>query len=262
MIRRLITASLLSILAIASACAVASPAEEEHSSAVATTPPNEALESSSKLYDQRDELDKVRKAIEVLEGARNPDARNYEVEAAFAKYSYFLGSRKEVEDAEAGKILKNGLSAARIASRLEPGKPDGHFWAAAILGEQSKRAPMTVGLVSVDKIRAGMLKVVEIDPGFQASSAYLGLGQLELNTRGLAGGDIDKAIEYLEKGFEASKDNVYFYVYLAEAYFAVDKDDEAKKLIRDLEMLNPNPEFEPEYKDAMKIAEKLMKNKS
>lgn len=259
---RLFPIILLITACLFSACATASLADDEVVDNKNLTPPAEALKSSAGLYAERQDLDKVRKALEVLEGARNPDSRDFAVEAAFAKYSYFLGSRKEVDESEAEKVLKNGLSAAKIASRLEPGKPDGHFWAAAILGEQSKRAPMTVGIVSVKKIREGMLRVVDIDSDFQASAAYLGLGQLELNTRGLAGGDINKAIEYLEKGLEKSPNNAYFYPYLAEAYFAVDKDEEAKKLIRDLDSLKPDPEFRPEYDDAKQISEKLMKNKS
>lgn len=247
------------LLALFTSCATQSRADQAEALNSALTPPAEALAKASDLYAGREDIDKVRKALQVLDSARNPDDRNFKVEAAFAKYSYFLGSRKQVDDDEAEKVLKKGIVAARIAERLEPDKPDGHFWEAAILGEQSKRAPMTVGLVSVKKIRRGMEKVIEIDPGFQASSAYLGLGQLELNTRGMAGGDVDKAIEYLKKGLSQSKNNAYFYVYLAQAYFIVDRNDDAKKLIAELKSMDPDPEYKPEYKDALKIADKLLK---
>ena len=60
---------------------------------------------------------------------------------------------------------------------------------------------MTVGVVSVKKIRKAMNRVIEIDPNYQGASAYDGLGQLEMRTRGLTGGSAEKAVEYFEKGF-------------------------------------------------------------
>ena len=65
--------------------------------------------------------------------ARDLDNRNYEVEWKYARMSYFLGSRKNTPEEESEKVLKKGLSAAKIAKRIEPNKPDGHFWYAAIL---------------------------------------------------------------------------------------------------------------------------------
>ncbi|REJ78074.1 MAG: hypothetical protein DWQ47_17160 [Acidobacteria bacterium] len=250
------------LVSLINACASHTSADLQTSTGASFTPPEQALSEASKLYAERADLNKVRSAIEALEGARDANNRNFEIEASLAKYSYFLGSRKEVENDEAEKVLKNGLAAAMIASRMEPEKPDGHFWAAAIIGEQSKRAPMTVGIISVDKIRSGMEKVIELDPDFQGSSALLGLGQLELNTRGLAGGDLEKAIEYLEKGHEQSKSNAYFYAYLAEAYLAADRAVEAKQMVARLKNLEPDPEYKPEHEDALSIAEKLMKDRS
>ena len=214
------------------------------------------------MYAKREDPEQVRQALKVLDTARDPDNRNFQVEKTFAMYSYFLGSRDSVGDEEAEKVLKEGLVAARIARRLEPKKADGWFWAAAIIGAQSKRAPITVGIPSVKKIRDGMEKAVEIDPGYQAAAPYLGLGQLELNTRGLAGGSAEKAVGYLEKGLETSKDNAYIYLYLAEAYFAVDRDKDAIRTISELKNLKPVPEYEPEYKEALEKAEKLLKEKS
>ncbi|HUF04000.1 MAG TPA: tetratricopeptide repeat protein [Aridibacter sp.] len=226
------------------------------------TPPREALAEAARQWAGRKDPDRVRKALEILQGARNPDNRNFEVEAAFAKYSWFLGSRKQLSYDQAEKVLKDGLEASRIARRLKPEEPDGHFWEAAIIGEQAERAPVTVGIVSIDKIRSGMQKVLEIEPGFEAGSAYMGLGRLELNTRGLAGGSAGRALEYLEKGFENHKDNAYMYLYLAEAYFATDQYEKAKEIVAKLRELEPDPDYVPEYEEALEGAESLLKQKT
>lgn len=254
---------LLSLTFIAlSGCARSTRADEEASRRAALVPPSKAIQEAAELYKQREDPDKVRKALEVLDQARDPDHRNFEVEKTFAMYSYFLGSRDSVGDDEAETVLKKGLAAAKIVRRMEPKKPDGYFWSAAILGAQSKRAPVTVGIPSIKKIRDGMNKVLEIDPDYQAASAYLGLGQLELSSRGLAGGSVDKAIDYLEEGLRTDRKNAYIYFYLAEAYFAAGRDDDAKKVISDLENMTPEPDHVPEYHEALAKAEKLMENKS
>jgi tetratricopeptide (TPR) repeat protein len=262
MTKRTLLILLTLVLATFSACTSASSADRERMSEASLTPTAEALPEAAKLYSERKDPNNVRKALEILQSARNPDKRNFEVESNFAKYSYFLGSRESTDDKEADKVLKEGLVAAQIAGRLEPEKPDGYFWESAIIGEQSKRAPLTVGVISIDKVRDGLNRSIEIDPGFQAASAYLGLGQLELNTRGLAGGSTEKAVEHLEKGLQYSKENGYIYLYLAEAYFAMDKDDEAKKMIAELRALTPDADHLPEYDEALAKAEKLLKDKT
>lgn len=255
--------ALLTLFAgLISACSLSTGAEQETAAPKSYTAPAKALSEAKALYANRDDLDNVRKALEVLQGARNPDDRDFELEHTFATYSYYLGSREDLDEKEAEKVLKEGLTAAKIARRMEPDRPEGHFWAAAILGEQARRSPVTVGITSIDKIREGLNKVLEIDPSYQAGSAYLGLGRLELNTRGLAGGSAEKAVEYLEKGFENNKDNAYLYLYLSEAYFAVDRNEEARKVIGDLLNLKPDPDYVPEYEEARKKAEKLLEQKS
>lgn len=254
----------LLILAIAafSGCTGSTLADKERAATKPSVAPEQALKEAAGLYKDREDPEKVRKALETLSKARDPNNRNFEVESTFAKYSWFLGSREQLSAEQAEEVLDEGLEAAKIARRLDPEKPDGHFWEAAIIGEQAQRAPVTVGIVSIDKIRAGMQKVLEIDPGFQSGSAYLGLGRLELNSRGLAGGSAEKAVEYLEKGYENHKDNAYIYRYLAEAYFVTDQDEKAKEVISKLRALEPDPDYMPEYKQALKEAEELLKQKS
>ncbi len=245
--------------AIFAACTAQSVAEETGVSALPD--PNAALRESAVFYDKRGEIENARKAVKTLGAARNMDNRNYQVEWTFAQYSYFLGSRPEVDDAEAEKVLEKGLEAARIAKRMEPNKADGYFWYAAILGEQSKRSPVTVGVPSIGKIREAMNRVIEIDPNYQGASAYDGLGQLEMGTLGLAGGDIEKAIEYFEKALELNSKNSYIRLHLGEAYLAAGRKADAKKHLEHVLSMGPAPGFQPEYDQATRDAKKLLSTK-
>jgi tetratricopeptide (TPR) repeat protein len=241
-------------------CASPSEAETELQNNQPAIAPREAISKAEEIYKERKDLDKVREAIKTLEQARNMDNRNYEVEWKYAQMGYFLGSRKNIPEDEAEKVLKKAVSAAKIAKRMEPEKPDGHFWYAAILGEQAKRSPITVGITSVNEIKKSMLKVIEIDPEYQGASAYDGLGQLEMGTLNF-GGSAEKAIEFYEKALEVDNENAYIYVHLAEAYIALGKKEEAKKMIDRVLKLKPDPDFIPEYEEAEATAKKLLEEK-
>lgn len=115
-----------------------------------------------------------------------------------------------------------------------------------------------MGVVSVDKIRDAMNKVIAIDPMYQGASAYDALGQLEMGTRGLGGGSIEKAIEYYKKALELNKDNAYTRLHLGEAYLANGKEAEGRKQLQYILDMEPNPDFVPEYEEAANAAKKLL----
>ena len=221
---------------------------------------SQTVVKSEELFNQREDVSKLREAVQILATVRNPDARNFEVEWKFAKYNYFLG-RQTDNETEAEKAFDDGIQAGRIASRIAPDKPDGFFWYGANLGEQAKKSPVTVGVKSVDDIREAMNKVIELDPNYQGASAYDALGQIELSTAGLLGGKPEKAVEYLEKGVELNPNNTYLRLHLAEAYFAVGKKAEAKKQLDALLQMKPNPEYAVEHKETSEKAKKLLETK-
>jgi len=234
------------------------------SKSVAIDPPQKAtpeaiqkaLIDSENLFKQREDLDKLRAAIKAVAAVRDKDNRNYQVEWTFAKYNYFLGKFSNSED-EAETALGQGRDAGKIASRVDPQKPDGYFWYGANLGELSRRSPITVGLQSVDEIKDAMNKVIELQPDYQAASAYDALAQVELATR-LKGGDAQKAVELLEKGQQVAPDNSNIRLHLGEAYLAVKRDADARKELDFVLQMKPNPEFMPEYRECVDKAKKLI----
>lgn len=220
----------------------------------------EAIAKSDELFRQRADTARLREAVQTLGRTRNPDARNYEVEWKFAKYSYFLG-RLTDDTKESEKAFEDGIQAGEIASKLQPDKPDGYFWYGANLGEQAQRSPLTSGLKAIDKIRSAMHKVIEIQPDYQNASAYDALAQVELKSGMIGGGTPEKAIEYLEKGLTIDKNNSYLYLHLAEAYLAVDRKADAKKQLEYLLKMQPQPDYLTEYKETADRAQELLKTR-
>lgn len=217
------------------------------------------LEQADELFRQRADLSKLREAVSLLARSRNRDRRDYEIEWKFARYNYFLG-KQSGDEKESEKAFENGVQAGKIASRLEPNKPDGYFWQGANLGEQAKRAPLTKGLTAIGDIRQLMNKTIEIEPGYQGASAFDALAQIELATR-LTGGDAKKAVDYLEKAIQIENNNSNLHLHLAEAYLAVNHPAEAKKQLDFVLKMKPNPEYMPEYEESQKEARKLLETR-
>lgn len=219
----------------------------------------QGLKKSDELFAQREDTAKLREAVETLAKIRDANQRNFEVEWKFSRANYFLSKQIESDEA-AEKLLKDGVTAGIIASRIEPEKPDGHFWYGANLGEQAKRSPVTVGLQSVGDIKETMNKVIAIDPSYQGASAYDALAQVELST-GIIGGKPEKAVEYLEKAVEIEPNNTYLRLHLAEAYLAVSKKPEAKKQLDYLLQMKSAPGYAVEYKETTEAAKKILERR-
>ncbi len=218
-----------------------------------------SLTASEALFKQREDVAKLREAITTLRKARDYKNRNFEVEWKFAKFNYFLG-KQSTDDKESNTAFEEGRDAAKIASTLEPQKPEGHFWFGANLGELSRKNMITVGIKSLPDVRAAMERVVDLQPGYQNSSAYDVLGQIELESR-MIGGKPEKAVEILEKALETEKDNMNIHLHLAEAYLALKKEGEAKKQLDKVLAMKPNPDFLIECREAVEKAKKLLATK-
>jgi len=222
----------------------------------ASAGPPEVIAEAERLFENRRDLSNLREAVKLLGKARRENQRSYEVEWKFARANYFLGRHSE-DEKESTKALEDGKKAAKIAAAMEPDRPDGHFWFGANLGEQSNRNPLAIGIVSVGEIQEAMNKVIAIDPGYQNASAYGALGKIELATR-LMGGDLAKAVEYLEKAVELDKNNGDVRLYLAEAFLAQNKDAEARKHLEYVVKIKPHPQYVLEHQQQMTRAKKLL----
>jgi tetratricopeptide (TPR) repeat protein len=215
----------------------------------------EKATQADSLYFHRDDLGQARQALALLRQARVDDYGSYEIAWKLARADYYVGDHS-TDDREREDCFREGIEAGERAIKLQDGKPEGHFWLGANYGGSAKNSTLA-GLSSVDDIRNQMEKVLKIDEGFQAGSAYMVLGQLYLQAPRMLGGDHQKAIDYLEKGLRFGKDNALLRLRLAEAYHSLNRDQDARKQIDYLLSMKPDPAYVPEYKEALEKAQKL-----
>jgi len=209
------------------------------------------------FYRQRKDLSNARRGIIALGQARTRDSGNYEVAWKLARLEYYLGSHAK-DDAEREAAFRDGIEAGKAAVQLQDNKADGHFWLGANYGG-SAQTSILASLSSIQDIRAQMEKVLELDESYQGGSAYLGLGELYFKAPKVLGGDSKKAVEYLEKGLRFGSDNALLHLRLAEAYHALGRDQDARKQIDFILKMKPDPDYVPEYADAVAGAKELEK---
>ncbi len=256
---RALSICLLSALLCAFASCGQSAKQQQQQAPSPTPPPADSIAQADKLYSQREDLTHVREAIVLLRQVRANDQNNYEAAWRLAKFNYYLGSHTQ-DQSERDRSFHEGIEAARSAVKLQDNKPEGHFWLGANYGGEAEQSALA-GLASIDDIRNEMDAVIRIDEGYQSGSAHMVLCQLYLEAPKIVGGDPALALQECEKGLKFGQTNVLLRLHLAEAYIANKRPEDARKQIDQLMQMKPNPDFVPEYHEAVAQAQELLKTK-
>jgi tetratricopeptide (TPR) repeat protein len=211
---------------------------------------------ADKIYNERADLKRAREGITLLGRALASDSGSYDAAWRLARLNYFLGAHT-TDDTERDRAFDKGIDAARRAVKLQDSRPEGHFWLGANLGGQAQRSALS-GLAAIDEIRAEMEKVIRLDEGFQSGSAYMALGQIDLEAPRMFGGDTRRAVEILEKNLRFGENNALYRLRLAQAYIAVNRREDARRELNTILSMTPSPDYIPEYNDAASEARKLL----
>jgi tetratricopeptide (TPR) repeat protein len=213
------------------------------------------IAQADKLYAQREDLARLREGLSILRRARTAESGNYDVLWRIGQYDYYLGAHTQDKE-ERDRAFNEGIEAGKIAVQLQDGKPEGHFWLGANYGGVAQTS-LLGGLAAIDDIREQMNAVLRTDEGYQSASAYMVLGQVELEA-GRMMGDPETAVEYLEKGLKLAPNNALLRLRLAQAYARVNRRDDARKQLDAILKLTPEPNYLPEHKEATDEARKML----
>lgn len=178
------------------------------------------------LYGQRENLASARTAAQIWETRLANDPRDFEAAWKLARARYWLGGHAAEADRKA--ILEGGVTAARAATAAQPRRPEGHFWLAANMGALAESFGLRQGLKYRGEIKEALLKVLELDPGFQQGSADRALGRWYFKVPGLFGGSRKKAEEHLRRSLEYNPNSTASRYFLAEVLIDADRHAEAR----------------------------------
>jgi len=208
------------------------------------------------FYEAREDMTKARTAVTILRQAHAADYGNYEAAWKLARAAFSVGDRTD-NDSERDDMFVEGIEAGKGAVQLQPNKPEGHFWLGANYGGRAAHSTLS-NLSSFQDIKGEMDAVLKIDESYQGYSAYLGLGRLYLQAPRVLGGDVKKAIEYMEKGVKLNPNNTVMRFHLAEAYEVDKRNGDAKKQIEAIKSATPDPKYVAEHKVAVEKSKKLL----
>src|ERR1041384_8308729 len=82
------------------------------------------------FYEGREDLTKARTAVTILRQAYAADYGNYEAAWKLARAAFSVGDRTDI-DSEQDDMFRDGIDAGKAAVKLQPNKPEGHFWLGA-----------------------------------------------------------------------------------------------------------------------------------
>src|ERR1051325_958590 len=253
MYRHILGAMSICLLLLATSCNEGPPKE---SAAADSASAAEDISSADQFYSQRADLLQLRRGIISLRQALTKDPGNYEAAWKLSKFNYYLATHTD-DSKERDDAFKAGIDAGKTAVQLHNDKPDGHFWLGANYGGAAERSAIQ-GLATVSDIRNEMETVLRQDQGYQNGSAYMVLGLVYLNAPSIVGGDPKKAVEEMEKGLPFGEPNAFLHLHLAEAYKKVGRNDDARKEIKKILDMTPDPNYLPEYKEASTGAQKIL----
>jgi tetratricopeptide (TPR) repeat protein len=252
----LVGSALITLVMGGIACNRGAPASPSSTGGADAKMAAEKIAEAEPFYEAREDLTRARTAVTILRQAHAADYGNYEAAWKLARAAFSVGDRTD-NDSEQDDMFREGIEAGKAAVQLQPNKAEGHFWLGASYGGRAAHSTLS-NLSSFQDIKGEMEAVLKLDETYQGYSAYLGLGRLYLQAPKVLGGDVKKAIEYLEKGIKLNPNNTVMRFHLAEAYEVDRRNAEAKKQIETVIATTPDPKYVAEHKVAVEKSKKLL----
>lgn len=199
------------------------------------------------LYAARDDLGKARAAVAIWQARLEKNHRDFESAWKLARGRYWLGGH--APEAERRTLLEQGIAAGRSAVALDPKRPEGHFWIAANMGALAESFGLRQGLKYRGEIKAALLEVLKLDPGFQKGSADRALGRWYFKVPGLFGGSKQKSEEHLRKSLTYDPNSTASHFFLAETLLESGKTAEGRAELQKVLDAPLDPDWTPEDRE-------------
>lgn len=199
---------------------------------VATAQAEETAAIDSKavntLWVQRDWGGHTDEAIGILEAARDANPDDYEVRWQLARFYYWKANTKS--GARQAELGKKAWDEAEAAKKLEPGKVEGWYWAAASIGAYSQGAGIMNAVQEglADEFKKNANKAIAIDGAHDHGGPYRALGRFYTNLPWPLQ-DLEAAEKNLKKALDADDDFAINLYYLADVYKEDGDEDKAKE---------------------------------
>ncbi len=226
--------------------------------AQATGAPVHLLSQAQRLYEQRGDLHKARRAAELYRRILEQNPRNEQACLRLASLYAWLGVHQKDRDEELS-YYQRAVKVAGRAVKLYPDHPGPHYWLGVAYGLMADTCNFLRALEFIQPLKRQMKRLMELDPSYEYGGPYRVLGRLYTKLPALMGGDLDLAERYLRKAVSLGPGYWLNHLYLAAVLLEKGKEKEARALVarvRDGELLQG---LEPESRFWKKSAARLLR---
>ena len=195
----------------------------------------DTMAEADALFSYGEATARDRQALSLIAQAleRRPD--EYQLLWRAARVYYHVGDDAAAE--EKRDYFERGIATGQRAVALQPTGVEGHFWLGANYGGLSEIRGIVQAIQMIKQVRAEMETALRLQASYENGGAYLALGQLDRQLPRLFGGNITRAIAYLEQGLRVAPQNMSMRLALAQAYRdAGRREDGQRQLLEILSM--------------------------
>ncbi len=187
--------------------------------------------SDDKIWQDRNSKEGAKKAYEYYE-SEFQKKKTYESAWKFSRAARFY-AHYFVKDIEAKKkIFEKAKDVALEATKVDPLKPEGHYYLGVAYGSWAEANGVLQSLAYAQPIVDEMTKVIQIDPDFREGAAYMVRGRVYHKAPGwpISIGDKEKAKNDFEKAIKYQ--NRAAFRYYAEFLIDQGQKEKAKEIIQ------------------------------
>jgi cytochrome c-type biogenesis protein CcmH/NrfG len=204
----------------------------------------------------RAKLENVQQGVVLLKQEASENPHSYEAWWRLAKFYNYMGRRTQGN--ERVKYLDAGIEAGKKAVALQTNRVEGHFWLGANYGLKAEESNWFDGLRLIDPVRREMETTIKLDPDYEEASGLRTLARVYYRAPFFKGGDKRRSIELLEECLRRYPEDSMSMLYLADSYIAVDRRDDARKILERMLSLCPDPDYSPELADNQAEARNML----
>ncbi len=196
------------------------------------------------------------KASSMLDSLYRLYPENIEVLWRKSYFCYLKGDAARTKD-EKLKYFKEGQELGKKGIQIDSMHPEVHYWYAVNRAKEGEVKGVLNSLFMVEELKKEGNLVLELDP--KHAGAYVLLGSIYNALPSFAGGDKNKAIEYLKKAIQYDPTYNAAYMTLAEIYINNKKYSEARELLKNFVNLKNPRDKRLFYLNDKKKAEEMLK---
>jgi len=219
------------------------------------TDPSVFLSEAETHYERREDQRELLNAISSFEEALQADPGNYEAAWRLSKAYWYDGN---FSSSDKNSIFQKGIEAGKKAVEINPVQCEGHFWLGINYGLLAESSSALSALDLVDDVKREINRAMEINENCECGGPARVLGKLYSRLPWFKGGSKKKAVSYLKQSLDLCPQDTQSRIFLAEIYESQGQRDQAFDLLKQVEMIEPEPEWIPETKANKLSAEKMI----